>query len=147
MILDETSVPSYKPLRLTATEAAEKTKNNSLQHIENLLNKCMESINNAITRGQYITTLDCSKYSLTVRSALKKELRNLGYNVSDYQPLEITWEEPIVTTKTSKQIALEAANEIADHFSDGFFDDGMVKDATDIINKHFSKLKDNQHEL
>jgi hypothetical protein len=38
-----------------------------------------------------------------------------------------------------KQLALQTANEIADQFTPGFFDDRMVSDITNIIYKHHKK--------
>ena len=39
--------------------------------------------------------------------------------------------------KRIKQLADQAANEIADQFSPGFFDDRMVEDVSSIISKHY----------
>jgi hypothetical protein len=38
-----------------------------------------------------------------------------------------------------KHLAEQAANEIADQFTSGFFDDRMVSDITNIIHKHHKK--------
>jgi hypothetical protein len=38
-----------------------------------------------------------------------------------------------------KELADEAANEIADQFRPGFFDDRMVEDVAKIIYKHYKK--------
>lgn len=39
-----------------------------------------------------------------------------------------------------KELAEQAANEIADQFSPGFFDDRMVDDVATIILKHYKKF-------
>lgn len=41
--------------------------------------------------------------------------------------------------KRIKKLADKAANEIADQFSPGFFDDRMVNDVATIILKHYEK--------
>jgi len=42
--------------------------------------------------------------------------------------------------KQIKEIALQAANEIADQFKPGFFDNRMVQDVANIIYKHHEQF-------